>query len=31
MFRADYYGSCRDRFGTQWMFNCVPKNSITTA
>jgi PhnB protein len=25
MFWGDYYGSCRDRFGTQWMFNCAEK------
>lgn len=23
MFWGDYYGSCRDRFGVQWMFNCA--------
>ena len=22
MFWGDYFGSCRDRFGIQWMFNC---------
>ena len=22
MFWGDYYGSCRDKFGVQWMFNC---------
>jgi PhnB protein len=27
MFWGDYYGSCRDRFGVQWMFNCSEKNS----
>jgi PhnB protein len=26
MFWGDYYGSCRDRFGVQWMFNCAEKN-----
>lgn len=25
MFWGDYYGSCRDKFGTQWMFNCEEK------
>lgn len=25
MFWGDYYGSCRDRFGVQWMFNCIEK------
>lgn len=25
MFWGDYYGSCRDRFGVQWMFNCPEK------
>lgn len=25
MFWGDYYGSCRDRFGVQWMFNCAEK------
>ncbi|MRR22523.1 VOC family protein [bacterium] len=25
MFWGDFYGSCRDRFGTQWMFNCAEK------
>jgi PhnB protein len=25
MFWGDYYGSCRDRFGVQWMFNCSEK------
>jgi PhnB protein len=25
MFWGDYYGSCRDKFGVQWMFNCVEK------
>jgi len=27
MFWGDYYGSCRDKFGVQWMFNCVEKIS----
>jgi PhnB protein len=27
MFWGDYYGSCRDRFGVQWMFNCSEKLS----
>ncbi|MFN8241030.1 MAG: VOC family protein [Bacteroidales bacterium] len=26
MFWGDYYGSCRDKFGVQWMFNCVSKH-----
>jgi PhnB protein len=25
MFWGDYYGSLKDRFGTQWMFNCRSK------
>ena len=25
MFWGDYYGSCRDKFGVQWMFNCLEK------
>ena len=25
MFWGAYYGSCTDRFGVQWMFNCVEK------
>lgn len=25
MFWGDFYGSCRDRFGVQWMFNCAEK------
>ena len=25
MFWGDYYGSCKDRFGVQWMFNCAEK------
>jgi len=25
MFWGDYYGSCRDRFGIQWMFACGEK------
>ncbi len=27
MFWGDYYGSCKDRFGVQWMFNCTEKSS----
>ena len=23
MFWGDYYGSCTDKFGVQWMFNCT--------
>lgn len=25
MFWGDYYGSCTDKFGIQWMFNCNEK------
>lgn len=25
MFWGDYYGSCRDKFGVEWMFNCQEK------
>lgn len=25
MFWGGYYGSCTDRFGVQWMFNCANK------
>jgi len=25
MFWGAYYGSCQDRFGVHWMFNCVAK------
>ncbi len=25
MFWGDYYGSCTDQFGVQWMFNCGEK------
>lgn len=25
MFWGSYYGSCTDRFGVQWMFNCTQK------
>jgi PhnB protein len=25
MFWGDYFGSCSDRFGTLWMFNCANK------
>ena len=25
MFWGDYFGSCTDRFGVQWMFNCTAK------
>jgi PhnB protein len=27
MFWGDYYGSCRDKFGVQWMFNCSEKKN----
>jgi PhnB protein len=26
MFWGDYYGSCSDKFGVQWMFNCAEKS-----
>lgn len=26
MFWGDYYGSCRDKFGVEWMFNCAAKS-----
>jgi PhnB protein len=26
MFWGDYFGSCKDKFGVQWMFNCSEKN-----
>lgn len=26
MFWGDYYGSCKDKFGVQWMFNCTEKS-----
>lgn len=25
MFWGDYYGSCKDKFGVQWMLNCAEK------
>ena len=25
MFWGDYYGSCKDKFGVHWMFNCGEK------
>jgi len=25
MFWGDYYGSCEDKFGVMWMFNCTEK------
>ena len=25
MFWGDYYGSCKDKFGVQWMFACSAK------
>ncbi len=25
MFWGDYFGSCKDKFGVQWMFNCTSK------
>ncbi len=27
MFWGDYYGSCTDKFGVRWMFNCSEKKS----
>ncbi len=27
MFWGDYYGSCTDKFGINWMFNCSEKKS----
>lgn len=29
MFWGDYYGSCQDKFGVQWMFNCSEKKDNT--
>jgi PhnB protein len=26
MFWGDYYGSCSDKYGVLWMFNCTEKN-----
>lgn len=26
MFWGDYYGSCTDKYGVQWMFNCSEKS-----
>ena len=26
MFWGDYFGSCADKFGVQWMFNCTAKS-----
>lgn len=26
MFWGDYYGSCKDKYGVQWMFNCAEKS-----
>jgi len=26
MFWGDFYGSCKDKFGVQWMFNCAEKD-----
>jgi len=25
MFWGAYYGSCTDKYGVQWMFNCAAK------
>lgn len=27
MFWGDYFGSCKDKFGVQWMFNCGEKKA----
>jgi len=27
MFWGDYFGSCTDKYGVQWMFNCSEKKS----
>jgi PhnB protein len=27
MFWGDYYGSCKDKYGVQWMFNCAEKSN----
>ena len=27
MFWGDYFGSCTDKYGVQWMFNCDEKKS----
>jgi len=27
MFWGDYYGSCKDKYGVQWMFNCAEKDN----
>lgn len=27
MFWGDYYGSCKDKYGVQWMFNCSEKKA----
>jgi PhnB protein len=27
MFWGDYYGSCKDKFGVQWMFSCTEKSN----
>jgi PhnB protein len=29
MFWGDYYGSCTDKYGIRWMFNCVEKRGNT--
>lgn len=26
MFWGDYFGSCKDKYGVQWMFNCAEKS-----
>lgn len=25
VFRGEYFGTCTDKFGVQWMFNCAQK------
>ena len=27
MFWGDYYGSCKDKYGIQWMFSCAEKSN----
>ena len=27
MFWGDYFGSCKDKYGVQWMFNCCEKKA----
>lgn len=30
MFWGAYYGNCIDKYGVQWMFNCIEKKTTTT-